>query len=59
MWHRRETRRLTEKTNFALPSGECPVYSKPHLYVTRRSCAELGLTAGLSIWIQIKAVALL
>jgi hypothetical protein len=29
MWHRRETRRLTENTNFALPSGECPVYSKP------------------------------
>jgi len=29
MWHRRETRRQTEKTNIALPSGECPVYSKP------------------------------
>jgi len=28
MWHRRETRRQTEKTNIALPSGECPVYSK-------------------------------
>jgi hypothetical protein len=28
MWHRRKTRRQTENTNFALPSGECPVYSK-------------------------------
>jgi len=29
MWHRRETRRQTEKTNIALPSGKCPVYSEP------------------------------
>jgi hypothetical protein len=29
-WHRRETRRTTENTNFALKSGECPIYSKPH-----------------------------
>ena len=29
MWHRRETKRPTENTNFALPSGKCPVYSKP------------------------------
>jgi hypothetical protein len=28
MWHRRKTRRQTENTNFALPSGECQVYSK-------------------------------
>jgi hypothetical protein len=30
LWHRRETRRQTENTNYALPSEECPVYSKPH-----------------------------
>ena len=29
LWHRRETRRPTENTNFALQSGERPVYSKP------------------------------
>jgi len=29
VWHRRETRRKTEKTNVALPFGECPAYSKP------------------------------
>ena len=29
LWHRRETRRQTENTNFALQFGECPVYSKP------------------------------
>jgi len=29
LWHRRETRRTTENTNFALQSGECPIYSKP------------------------------
>ena len=29
LWHRRETRRQTEKTNIALTSGECPIYSKP------------------------------
>jgi hypothetical protein len=28
MWHRRETRRQTEKTNFALTLGESSVYSK-------------------------------
>ena len=27
-WHRRETRRQTEKTNITLNSGESPVYSK-------------------------------
>jgi hypothetical protein len=29
LWHRWETKRQTEKTNFALKSGECPIYSKP------------------------------
>ncbi len=29
LWHRRATRRTTEKTNFALTSEECPIYSKP------------------------------
>ena len=29
VWHRRETRRQTEKTNFALQLGEFPAYSKP------------------------------
>ncbi|MES9884430.1 MAG: hypothetical protein ABW185_26585 [Sedimenticola sp.] len=28
-WHRRETRRQTEKTNITLRSGECSAYSKP------------------------------
>ena len=28
LWHRRETRRQTEKTNFALQLGEFPAYSK-------------------------------
>ena len=28
LWHRRETRRQTENTNVALPSGECPAYSQ-------------------------------
>jgi hypothetical protein len=28
LWHRRETRRKTEKTNVALRFGECPIYSK-------------------------------
>ena len=28
LWHRRETRRQTEKTNFALTSGEFSAYSK-------------------------------
>ena len=28
LWHRRKTRRKTEKTNFALKLGECPIYSK-------------------------------
>ena len=27
LWHRRETRRQTEKTNFILRLGESPVYS--------------------------------
>ena len=27
-WHRRETRRQTEKTNFTLTFGEFPAYSK-------------------------------
>jgi hypothetical protein len=27
LWHRRQIRRLTEKTNFILPSGEFPAYS--------------------------------
>jgi hypothetical protein len=31
LWHRRETRRQTENTHFALPSGKCPAYSKPQL----------------------------
>jgi len=35
MWHRRETKRPTENTNIALPSGECPVYSKPRILLTR------------------------
>ena len=30
LWHRRETRRQTEKTNVALQPGEFPAYSKPH-----------------------------
>jgi len=37
MWHRRETRRQTENTNIALPSGECPVYSKPPSIIEKRS----------------------
>jgi hypothetical protein len=37
LWHRRETRRQTENTNFALPSGECPAYSKPEIPLTRNS----------------------
>jgi hypothetical protein len=28
VWHRQETRRLTEKTNLALQLGTCPIYSK-------------------------------
>ena len=28
LWHRRETRRQTEKTNFALSRWECLSYSK-------------------------------
>ena len=28
LWHRRETRRQTEKTNLILPFGEFPAYSK-------------------------------
>jgi hypothetical protein len=32
LWHRRETRRLTENTNFALQFGERPAYSKPYSY---------------------------
>ncbi len=28
LWHRRETRRQTEKTNLTLKPGESPVYSK-------------------------------
>lgn len=28
LWHRRETRRQTEKTNLILRLGEYPVYSK-------------------------------
>jgi hypothetical protein len=28
LWHRRETRRQTENTNFALRLGSCPTYSK-------------------------------
>jgi len=28
LWHRRESRRLTEKTNFVLQSWESPAYSK-------------------------------
>ena len=27
LWHRRETRRITEKTNFILTPGEFPAYS--------------------------------
>jgi hypothetical protein len=27
LWHRRETRRQTEKTNFSLKPREAPVYS--------------------------------
>ena len=27
LWHRRETRRQTEKTNFILTSGKFPAYS--------------------------------
>ena len=34
LWHRRETRRQTEKTNVALQPGEFPAYSKP------RGCAQ-------------------
>jgi len=29
VWHRQETRRQIEKTNFALQLGEFPAYSKP------------------------------
>jgi len=35
LWHRRETRRQTEKTNLALQLGERPVYSKPRFLVLR------------------------
>ena len=28
LWHRRESRRKTEKTNFILQSREAPAYSK-------------------------------
>ncbi len=28
LWHRRKSRRQTEKTNFILTSGEFPAYSK-------------------------------
>ena len=40
-WHRRETRRQTEKTNFALTFGEFPAYSK--------KLAELPLTQVISL----------
>ena len=31
LWHRRESRRQTEKTNFDLQSREAPAYSKKRL----------------------------
>ena len=37
LWHRRETRRKTEKTNVALQLGECPVYSKRRALDRRRA----------------------
>ena len=32
LWHRRETRRQTEKTNFTLSCWECLSYSKPRSF---------------------------
>jgi hypothetical protein len=34
LWHRRETRRPTENTNFNLPAGKAPVYSPARLLTT-------------------------
>jgi hypothetical protein len=36
LWHRRETRRQTEKTNLLLQFPESPVYSKTRCGVPRR-----------------------
>ena len=49
LWHHRETRWQTEKTNLILRLGESPVYSKPHvlchviLNVLLTPCASLLL----------------
>ena len=32
LWHRRESRRTTEKTNLVLPSWESPAYSKKRFF---------------------------
>jgi len=44
LWHRRETRRQTEKTNVALQPGEFPAYSKPRSsrYLQRVLCDIRG-----------------
>jgi hypothetical protein len=44
LWHRRETRRQTEKTNIRLNGGEAPAYSPtlryPHKSAPGRSLGE-------------------
>ena len=48
LWHRRETRRQTEKTNLTLKPGESPVYSKnPTVRDERGACGNVmqGLMA--------------
>ena len=43
VWHRRETRRQTEKTNLTLQLGERPIYSKPCLpRYARCAVREIG-----------------
>ena len=47
LWHRRETRRQTEKTNLTLTSGESPVYSKkPTVRDERGACGNVSYGMG-------------
>ena len=47
LWHRRETRRITEKTNRFLNRGESPSYSKnPTVRDERGACGNVGYGLG-------------
>ena len=47
LWHRRESRRKTEKTNTVLQLRESPVYSK---WLSPLACRPSGFLSSNQLW---------